>query len=263
MGIRGSLSNWGPVTRGVALVIRVGYFCSGGHTEAGGMQRFLKRINPAIKWEKCFPTVKKTKLVPGAKKSTPIREHSGVTGDALVAQMLNFLAMYGRERDFDYILLIDDADCRFKDGVEIIETWNVRIGSEVNAALGRTVHFRTLFASPEIEAWFIADWRHSFGVVFRAEEKHIRYLLSTSDIGFFWENIEAYGGNRVNGSCEVKLSEEIQKRIRQSDHQLLRNGYSKSVHGSAMLAHIEPKVVAETCRAFFAPVFREFQGMAE
>lgn len=86
-------------------MITVGYFCSGGHTETGGIKYFLEKINPNIRWERCFPTLDKTNKKQGRMASTHIRGHNGITGEKLVEEMLKRLRYSHFERDERYDFL--------------------------------------------------------------------------------------------------------------------------------------------------------------
>jgi hypothetical protein len=237
----------------VALVIRIGYFCTAGHTEAGGIDRFLRRIDEGtdVRWERCFPAVQK----PGPKLHRPApKQGEGTTGERLVAEMLARLGKYhrtGSKDALDVVLFIDDADCRFEGDPAKLVAWTAEHTEAVRSAIGTpSTPFIVLFASPEIEAWFLADWEQGFGHEYAhlcGEEKHLRSHVDAL-LGEAAGNIEHYGGGYVNGACANKLSEKLQALV-------LRLGetYSKRTHGQDMLRRIRPAKVAEVCGFCFRP----------
>lgn len=236
-------------------MIRVGYFCTAGHTEAGGIARFLRRIDEGadLSWERCFPAVQK----PGPKLRRPAPKHGeGTTGERLVDEMLDRLEKYHRAGStgaLDIVLFIDDADCRFEGDPAKLVAWMAERTEAVQSSIGKPstrIPFVALFASPEIEAWFIADWEQGFGREYAhlaGGEKHLRSHVDAL-LGEFVDDVERYGGGYVNGACADKLSEKLQAL-------LLRLGetYSKRTHGQDMLRRIRPAKVADVCGFCFRP----------
>jgi len=229
----------------------VGYFCTGGYTEVGGIQYFLEKINPNIQWERCFPTALKPNPKFKRIDSAPCSEHSGVTGNDLVQKMLERIRHPSFEHDhrYDYILLIDDLDCRFysKTNQDINEEI-IDIAGQVEAALGRKVNFKALFASPEVEVWFVADWTESFGKEYPKYQHRLRTIVNRI-IRNYISNIEQFGEPLENGSCKYKLSEIIQNGF----SSYVR--YSKRINGGSMLKRIRPEVVERMCRIYFSDVY--------
>lgn len=237
----------------MALVIRVGYFCTAGHTEAGGIHHFLRRIDgrPDVTWERCFPAVQK----PGPRLGRPApKRGEGMTGDRLVAEMLDRLGRFhraGTPGALDVVLFIDDADCRFEgDPAKLVAWIDTRTAAVRSATHEPSTPFVALFASPEIEAWFLADWEQGFGREYARLEGGERHFRSHVEalLGGATSTVEAYGGGFVNGACADKLSEKLQSLIIR-----LGETYSKRTHGQDMLLRIRPAKIAEVCGSFFRP----------
>ncbi|GAX92027.1 hypothetical protein EFBL_3718 [Effusibacillus lacus] len=137
----------------MALVTKVGYFCTAGHTELGGLNAFLTKINPRLKWVRCFPT--KIKEAPKLNRNYPEfpAEQEGRTGNKLVNEMVKRIRAFAVHRQFDLLLLIDDLDCRFN-GSELTRENNFdSIQQRVNEAAGEVVSFEVLYASPEVTVY--------------------------------------------------------------------------------------------------------------
>lgn len=233
-------------------MIKVGYYCSAGYTETGGMQTFLERINPNISFIRQFPIANKKDLKKGRMSSTPIRSQSGITGNGLTDEMKSRLSKYGSQ-EFDYILLIDDADCRLKkDGAPSFIQWCSTLQKEISEILKKPIIFEVLLASPEIEAWLLSDWDNTFAVEYRDISAHIQYNISKSDIIEFLnsDNIEEYGGEYLNGSCSIKISKKIQEIVSRESSGNKSYFYSKRLHGVSMLNRLDPKRVEEKCRQY-------------
>ena len=135
----------------MAVVIRVGYFCTAGYTEQGGIHAFLGKLRPDIEWTRCFPAFEK----PGPKLRKGLPMPSGITGQPLIERMLSTLEKYyqGDDCTFDVVLLIDDADCRVKDPKGELAEQLRGLPDEVRVRTGKDdLGFVALLASPEIEA---------------------------------------------------------------------------------------------------------------
>ncbi len=76
------------------MVTRVGYFCTAGHTEAGGIRQFLEKIHPDIVWLRRFPAYDKPAPKLGRTLPAPRSTDEGCTGDKLVDKMLERIALY-------------------------------------------------------------------------------------------------------------------------------------------------------------------------
>jgi hypothetical protein len=91
----------------------------------------------------------------------------GVTGTTLVDKMRERLEKHyrGAGCDIDVVVVIDDADCRFlREGALDLATWAKEMEQQVRAWTERPkLRFVPLLASPEIEAWLLADWQEGFG----------------------------------------------------------------------------------------------------
>lgn len=239
---------------------RIALFASGGYTEVGGIQQFVERIAPDISCVRLFPVVRKPAPKKGLDRPAPVQEHSGVSGERLVTEMLCALRKAMEKNEiYDAILLVDDGDCRFSD-CRCFQNWinetEKRIFEETSCAWP----FFVLIASPEIETWLCADWENSFAREYpRDIARRVRVEIARHGILVSGEDLEFFGFPRKNeGGCSVKLSTELQKIFPEICSEAHPFSYSKQVQGQAMLKRIQPENVAEKCRCFFRPVFLEF-----
>lgn len=239
----------------------VGYFCSAGYTETGGMAHFLQQINPELKWKRCFPAVDKPNLKQGRTRATPIRVASGVSGNSLVDRMEKILRepVFELNEHYDLILLIDDLDCRFNHDDEACEKWLFSTFKRVERAMGRHVLFQALFASPEIETWFISDWGNGFGKEYKDIEVILRREINAL-LGTCQNCPEDYGGQLFNGSCTFKISTEIQTILANLSTANCIYRYSKRINGPAMLNRLQADQVAKTCTKYFRPVYMRLKN---
>ena len=239
----------------------IGYFCSAGFTETGGMGRFLARINPDIEWKRCFPAVNKPGPKLGA-KPVPRPADQGATGRDLERRMMGRLRRYHPcpDPENDGFLLIDDADCRFCDASDAeIEASREDLAARVAECTGRP--FFRLLASPEIEAWLVSDWEEGFGRQYANFAQRLRARLRNEVLdGETWEEVENFGCPLQNGTCARKLSREIETLV----ELLAQDGqrYSKRTDGVEMLRRIRPDRVSQRCRRYFRPVYLELQGLS-
>jgi hypothetical protein len=259
----------------LAVVIRAGYFCTAGYTEAGGIKALLEKIHPDIAWERCFPAFDKPAPKLGRPLSTPRAEDSGTTGRALVDRMMDRLAKYyhGEACSFDVVVLIDDADCRFKAPDADAARWSGELLARVRAAVERpALGFVALFASPEIETWLLADWAAGFGEEYAEIAAALRVHLERGILGPPpWRALEDYGGayDPGRGSCAQKLSDDLNTALDQlaaaAGGEVAREAYtySKKVNGPRMLQRIRPEEVATLCTTYFEPAYRALRELVE
>lgn len=261
-------------------MVRGGYFHSVGHTELNGLAAFLGKIAPGIEWVRCFPaknTLSPRPVRSDAQSSDAKRTrsaHDGMTGPRLVAEMLSQLAKYrrGTACNLDFVLLIDDGDCRFADQADqdlALKNWLAELTQKVKAVTEQPdLVFFALLAWPEVETWLVADWENGFGKQYPAIRESLHTHIKSCVLHpLTWYQIEEFGGRLVNGSCQCKFSARLQaaffdktgcsctpKLVDVIAHQSSGSSlhYSKQVHGGSMLSRIKPEVVARGC-----PRFRE------
>ena len=253
-------------------MVRGGYFCTAGYTETGGMHAFLQKIAPDVEWQRCFPAVSKPAPKIGRPHAEPHERHAGATGRRLIDAMLAQLRehVHGAACNVDFVLLIDDADCRFADANDPSAeqvTWANELAQRVRDAAGKPdLEFYALLAWPEIEAWLLADWDNGFAMQYRQVAPSLRQHMATCVLSpHTWQEVEQFGGGLKAGSCAHKLSARIQQsfvdptgcacrppfldRVTQRSDGA-RLAYSKRIDGAAMLKRIHPGRVAKDCPRF-------------
>lgn len=260
---------------------RIACFFTGGYTELHAMKLFIRKINDGVDYIQLHPhrQRKSTEDIKNRRRDSIDSEQSGRTGEALIRYILDFIGkdIFTNEH-YDAILIEDDTDERFlsiqPDGSATIdlEKWKqeqaeivTRITEKLDAKhLSIPVFF--LYAAPEIEGWFLADWDNSFGQAYEG-------LLTTGQNKLFSVQFRKYVNNNIlthqyanaiesygyfNGSYK-KLSEEIQNALSGVDFWKWCSPesmyppvhYSKKVQGAAMLAEIDPQIVSRSCTTFF------------
>jgi hypothetical protein len=239
----------------MARLTRVGWFCTAGQTELE-MGRFLEKIDPSATWIRCFPIKQKPgpKYIPRASREggRPL-VMDGTTGDQLVARIRDRIEGHGLG-PLDAILVLDDADCRFCGrGAEATLEWTAGL----SAALPGTPPVFALLASPEIEAWFLADHENGFERWYTDVPSLRARLGDMVGRNPPWRDVERYGCPRVDNSCSTKLSEEL---IRGLANGPAPRRYSKASDGAEMLARIVPGNVARACDTYFAPELKRMSG---
>lgn len=218
-------------------------FAGGGEAELRGLITFLRNNFPNHFFERKTPSKKK----PGPR----VGQYSalGFTGTSLRRQMRYALEQALLDGRCDCILVLDDLDCHeYEAGRQAFETVIQEVAGTENTQ--RII----AFASPEIEAWLIADWSHTFAVHpdLRRYQVQIRRDLASEyqsktmngDI-HSPENFSQF--NEANDVCECKLSEQIMSIV------YFHSGinYSKDDHSGTMLASARADVIQQSC-----PIFR-------
>jgi hypothetical protein len=218
-------------------------FAGGGEAELRGLSTFLRANFTHHHFEMKTPIRQK----PGPR---PDHYHAlGYTGSALRQQIRFALEQALRGGICDCIFVLDDLDCR--DLEQSTQAFNTTILQITGA---QTVERVIAFAAPEIEAWLIADWDHSFRAYpeLRRFEVQIRRALAdvyraSSNNGDISrpENFSVLDAR--GDSCERKLSEQIIEVVRM----ITGISYSKDEHSGSMLQKVRAEVVQQSC-----PIFR-------
>ena len=171
----------------------------------------------------------------------------GRTGRSLAEQIEKLLFESLKAKECcDLILVIDDLDCHDRDARR--ELFDKSIGKVDHAA---NIEHYIGFASPEVEAWIVADWDHSVAKDpdFRGCHNQMRHWLSTQKAVPFDrpETFSSY--DREKDSCRDKLSDAI---IESSICCGAQARYSKGGHTARFLRRISPEVVSGKCPLFRA-----------
>lgn len=262
---------------------RIACFLTCGYTEAGAMQALLKKINSNYEYKQYLPnkTIKKK----GAPKIIS-PEISGLTGPALLAKIYTIIEKHTLEIiQCRAILIEDDLDGNFHDmTVSDIETYINSIKEKIYSITGSHIPVFILYASPEIESWFISDWDNGFGYIYNSSgcvtdidtpakiffSHHLKHYIDTYVLQEYCDDIENYGYfNHIYYKLSDRLIDAIQTDVKEYISSLPKTNrlyseqisssrdlyYSKKLHGDRMLRNLDPSIVANKCRHYFLPVY--------
>lgn len=251
-------------------------FFTCGYTESGGMQGFLHRINPSYEYRMYLPNkvLRKKQMKAGKPVSMIKEEYSGLTGDALIHKILEILEL--RQQDFQTccaILIEDDTDDRLHQlGKEGFLQNQKKIAQKIKDIMKREVPVLFLDAAPEIEGWFLADWKHTFEKVYLDDAVQ---GLSKNECGLYLHRLRKYIKEHVWEDIDmgiedfyredsfgrpVKLSDELisavehqaEKCFSDKDAGMLKGlRYAKSQEGITMLRSLDYTVLQKNCRRLF------------
>lgn len=272
------------------MVDRIACFFTCGYTESGAMQVFLGKINPQYEFKQYLPN--KTRKRKGDPKSIAA-DLSGLSGNSLLEKIYAVLDLPVCKKEImqcKAILIEDDLDGKFHGWSEkMIREYQDKITVAVCSHLGKEIPVILLYASPEIEAWFVADWDNSFqymllnggwGADITREAREyfnyqLRHYVNVSILREYTDQIEEYG--YFDGKY-YKLSDQlicaIERNAKDYVVEITRQNsgsegladqikssrtlyYSKKTHGQRMLKNIDPRLVASKCRRYFRPVYNE------
>ena len=265
------------------MVERIACFLTCGYTEAGIMQAYLKKINGNYDYKQYLPnrTIKKKRSPKNISSSI-----SGVTGEKLLQKIYSIIEKHKDEiSKCSAIIIEDDLDARFYGLNESqIKEYIAEIKKNVCEKLGCEREVFMLYASPEIESWFIADWKNGFeylfsesGIVKDVEKAAIKFythnlkiMVERDILKNYVDDIEQYG--MFDGKY-VKLSDNLIEMIQIDSKRQIANikeanvqyikqiidsryiYYSKKLHGSVMLRNIRPENVANKCTRYFKDTY--------
>lgn len=264
-------------------------FMTNGFTEAGSMQQFLEKISDKWELHQCFPN----KPLKNRKKRQIdyTRQGNGLTGNALLVYIEKILERQSDEyRRYDGILIEDDLDGHFYGWpTEAIHQHIESIKQKVREILDTDIPVIVLYASPEVEAWFYADWQQGFhrlpmlqsGNIIRPADAEIfsKYLKNYLDEFVLCEyshDVEAYHvvipdfirltklSDAIRQALEIGVFQDVHfqgdspEMVRQFQRLKQCNiRYSKRTHGSQMLRSIRPDKVQQECRHYFRSAYFE------
>ncbi len=266
------------------MIKRIDVFATNSKTELA-IEDFLKKINPTVYWAVHSPRMLKkskheyTQLSnASASSDTEARRLHGDTGSDLEKLMLDHLQKHPITlEESEAILLEDDLDFRAvgQNPRVYLDSQKKRLTQMIEqkfAAL-RIPSVFVLYAAPEVEAWFIADWNNSFAsylppivsakfqIIVREE------ILSTCESN----NIEAYSlaeNNKLRERLAVILGNAVIDLVNDG---LLDDGtvaadrerysYNPGKRGGSLLSSIYPFEVAKMCKLFFEPTYLELQQL--
>lgn len=215
-------------------------------------------------------------------------EISGLTGEALLEKIYAILEKHKKEIvSCKAVLIEDDLDGKFYGMSEQeIRDYKKHIVQKVCKLLEKDMPVFILYASPEAESWFLADWNNGFGNVYSDAGcihdveagartffvHHLKRYIEQNILMQYKDDIENYG---FFDGTYYKLSEqlmnaiqvEVKDYIRELSHsnedyieQITSSRslyYSKKLHGDKMLRNIVPEFVALKCRRYFAFTYKE------
>lgn len=276
-----------------SLKKKIACFFTIGWTELNAMKIFLNKINENIEFVQFCPIASKRRKNP-LKRELLDKNHEGLTGEKLYEYVKEYIDKYKTDiKKYDAVLIEDDLDSKyrdlydendFKDKIEIVKSNYLRdfdgIKKEIRSMLGKDEKFPVyiLHASPEIEAWFYADWENSFGYVYgpkfenvltENENKYFKInfkdFVDKNVIFQYKDNIELYGS--FNNQYR-KLSSEIIHALESTEFwtesakeigekNIVK--YSKRNEGQNMLMSISAEILEKKCNIFFKDVYNDIK----
>lgn len=154
------------------MVKKIASFFTGGFTESGALQYFLEKFDDNIMIKQFCPN-KAMKRRGTDGKPHMVKEVNGLTGSSLIHYVYDYIDKYLDDlQGFDAILIEDDMDDRFYDYAlpgdestkhkcrnnEYLNYCNeIRNTIRDKMHKGNNYPVFLMFASTEIEAWFLAD----------------------------------------------------------------------------------------------------------
>ncbi|MCB0086735.1 MAG: DUF4276 family protein [Caldilineaceae bacterium] len=218
-------------------------FAGGGESEVEGLKPFFESNYPQHRFERKLPERRK----PGPKPTG--QPGYGHTGRSLSAQIVKRLrASLSRGDICDLILVIDDLDCQ-----EINQKIQYFTKAVDTISYVTPIPLHIGLASPEIEAWLIADWDNTFArdVDFRHCHNAMRHWLRTQQNVKF-DNPEDFSEfSPDKNACAEKLSDAIIESTRKQDISAKRE-YSKAIHTPRLLKQADSQVISNKC-----PLYRQ------
>ncbi len=247
------------------------------------MQAFLKKINDNYEYKQYLPnkTIKKK-----GDSKTISSNTNGLTGSALLEKVYTIIKNHTDEiAQCSGILIEDDLDGKFHDmTTSKIESYTNSIKNNIYSIVKIHIPIFILYASPEIESWFIADWNNGFGYIYNSSSyvtdidtpakafftHHLRQYIKKYILKEYSNDIENYGYfNQIYYKLSDQIINAIQTDVKEYISALPNTNksysdqisssrdlyYSKKLHGDRMLRNLEPPIIANQCRHYFFSVY--------
>lgn len=261
---------------------QIACYITGGWTECGYMTHFLEKINSRLDYRQRFPQ----KNIGKKGKSRTHFKVDGKTGSALIKWIYDDIRNHKEDfQKYSGILIEDDLDDQFflqsKTGRDYsrIEARKEEITKEIRTLLqNEKMPVFFLFALPEIESWFIADWEHTFGSEYKSIlleinsyfsmtfRKYIAKQVLTDDypftelenFGYIHSNYQKLSERLISAYREYSCADEAYKNNQVYNvkiNELIKNNrlmYSKKAEGINMLQRLNPEKAAAVCTQYFA-----------
>ena len=245
------------------------------------LYNWLQKTNQ-IEWERGFPEAYK----PGPKVNRPT--NTGCTGKDLEKEMENRLKLYKlRFTGFKVVLIEDDLDympwnnCAAQETIENraihakawLDSKYRELVPKVQNAYSNDIDLVILYASPEVETWFLADWQNGMGKICEDDMfcAALNRSLKEKLAEYYDEHIELwhyYPSSRAKLSdIIIKMIFDLQMTMEDADGNIPLEGlfsmderkridgskfeYKKTNHGKHMLEDIDQEKVYEKCQYFY------------
>jgi len=211
--------------------LKVHYAHGGGYTELGGVERFLRKINSEVEYERLFPAKRPMKKPVYMNKDREERRNkeSGVTGKSLFRELLRRLEKKKLDNEeVGVLVIVDDTDCRLSDEVARKEFY-ASVDNFENKARKIFKNLKIIFiwAEPEIERWFCIDRANCFKDR-RCKDKNLfRRIEELLEVPFVY--------SEEKGSCIEKFSDKFKEILEECGIY-----YSKKNDGPELLKRVDP-----------------------
>ena len=266
---------------------RIACFFTAGYTELNAMKRFLNKINDQVEYIQLCPSGTRRSKTDIRNRHIDNLSQGGLTGKGLTDYICHFVRQNRfKDEEYDAILIEDDKDERFlqikQDGTaatdrNLWENHKKEISEQIHSQYPE-IPILFLYAAPEVEAWFLADWENSFGQIYKdvfplkknqyfqiSFRKYVNEEILTDR---YSGCIEDYG--YFDGTYR-KLSEQIQIAL---ENQAFLNSdilkaadspirYSKRLQGECMLERLDPIQILKSCSYYFKDGFYALKTLSE
>jgi hypothetical protein len=211
------------------MVILCGY--TGGYTELGGGEAFLKKIREDVVYKRLTPAIFKRGKFNREQNSQISENDSGITGSALLRRVVERFKKNDYKTQAAALIIFDDTDCKMQDHQQKYRQALKRFIYDIQE-VNPTIPIIFFFAEPEIEMWFYYDATN----IFKNNVPLIRELNS------LYEEYQCVGWqyDPAKEACLTKFSALFVEVL--NKHKI---SYSKKIDGSNYLRKTAPENIAK------------------
>jgi len=214
---------------------------TGGYTELGGGEEFLKKIRSDLEYKRVVPAIVKRGPKFKREQLAEIKsDDSGITGGSLLEKILERFRKSEYNQSAAALIVLDDTDCRMQDAQKKYDASKTRFIGKIRE-INPHISIIFFFADPEIEIWFYYDAKNIFHNNVQLVRQLNKAFDEYRDEGWYYD--------ASKGSCAKKYSEIFTHIL--NEQKIL---YSKKQDGSDYLRKASPFAIAEKDREIYKAI---------
>lgn len=193
--------------------------------------------------------IRKCRYYNKGSKPTINPRNNGLTGVKFIDEVIATIENEIQYKNVfpDIFIVSDDVDCRLEFNSSEYKYNCLSLRTKIDELVNKISTYSNntkvifMFAAPEIESWFLADYKNTFLKEFKAFNINGLHAINRNILPL--NELERSGKSYASNSCSIKLSDDC---IGEYNTTSL---YSKRIHGQKFLQQLNPNAVY--CLSYF------------